>query len=74
MSIKIRRIKLRIPAGMADTPDGFARSLGARMAQEASAVAAPVDTVRVRLPQPKGDPAGTVARAVGHAIRHGGEG
>ncbi|MFL4470096.1 hypothetical protein ACERZ8_09535 [Tateyamaria armeniaca] len=73
MSIKINRIKLRIPAGMAGTPEGFARSFAARLAQQTSTASAPLDTVRVRVPQTKGDPAGTVARAVGRAIQNRGK-
>ncbi|WP_372570745.1 hypothetical protein [Ruegeria jejuensis] len=58
---------------MAGTPEGFARSFAARLAHQTSPVAGPLDTVRLRLPQPKGDPAGTIARAVGRAIQHGGK-
>jgi hypothetical protein len=70
MSVKIRRLKLRVPAGTARNPEAFARSVAQRLAKETAGYGAhKADNVHLKLPKPRGDAAGIIARAIGRAVR-----
>jgi hypothetical protein len=72
MSVKIKRLKLRVPAGTARDPEGFARSVAQRLAQETAGVAEHrADTLQLKLRRPSGDASGAIARAIGRAVRGG---
>ena len=72
MSVKIRRLKLRVPAGATRNPEAFARAVAQRLAQEtAGHRTGKVENIKLRVPQPKGDAAGALARAIGRAVSGG---
>jgi|GEM_PF-2952404 len=70
MSVKIRRLKLRLPSGTARDPEGFARSVAQQLAQETTGFGTHrTGNVQLTLPRPNGDAAGVVARAIGRTVR-----
>lgn len=72
MSVKIGRLKLRVPAGTARNPEAFARAVAQQLAQETAGQGArKAESVQLKLPRPKGDAAAAVARAIGRAVRGG---
>lgn len=69
MSIRIDRLKLRLPAGTTREPKVFAEAVARGLAREpAAAVPTRIDTLNLRVPQRGGTTPDAVAETIGRAM------
>jgi len=74
MSVKINRLKIRMPAGSSARPEVFARQVAEGLAQRSGGLARlQADHLYLRLPSRKGDMTGAVINALGRALRGNGQ-
>jgi len=70
MSVKIQRLKIRMPAGTAAEPEAFARQIADGLAQNASGLGPmKADALHLRLKSGKGDMARPITQALARAVR-----
>lgn len=70
MSVKIQRLKIRMPAGTTGQPEAFARQIADGLAHHSQGHGPlKADSLHLRLKSNKGDMAAPVADALGRAVR-----
>ena len=70
MSVKIQRLKIRMPAGTATQPEAFARQIAEGLSRQSQGLpAVKADSLHLRLKSQKRDMAGPVGDALARAIR-----